>query len=77
MIGLIVFSGSDPISKMEVRQSAFEKAISNENSVQLWESAIDLQVLGSHQVRCELWDADDEVKTDTQMIAEANELSFF
>ena len=82
LVGLLVFGGIDPVSKVVVSESAFDIAFSKEPNCEVWKKVgaapLTRACLQNHnQVRREMGDAEDATNNTMQLIQSTNDLSTF
>ena len=82
LVGLLVFGGIDPVSKVVVSESAFDIAFSKERNCEVWKKVgaapLTRACLQNHnQVRREMGDAKDAANNTMQLIQYTNNLSTF
>ena len=82
LVGLIVFGGVDPVSKVVVSESAFDVAFSKERNCEVWKKVgaapLTRACLQNHnQVRREMGDAKDAANNTMQLIQSTNDLSTY
>ena len=82
LVGLLVFGGMDPVSKVVVSESAFDVAFSKDRNCEVWKKVgaapLTRACLQNHnQVRREMGDAEDATNNIMQLIQSTNNLSTF